>query len=764
MAKILVYDYGLCTEHASRLARDGHEVYYFVPWENAFPKSTPALIGENFDGLKRILNFWDYVDKVDIIVCFDTYFVDIAEYLWKHGYNVFVAGKSEILENNRWKSRLIQKELGLPVQSTKLIKGLDNLINFLKNNNNKVIKINTFRGDFETLKHTTYDETQAQYLGDIQRNVGAKSKLLEFIVEDLIEGVEPGHDGFVVDGEYPDWVMYGYERKGIGYIGRVVKYNELPKPLKLVTDKLKIVLKKLTPNRTFFSTEIIVDKKGTPYLIDPCYSEDTEVLTDQGWKFFKDLNGTERICTLNPETKEIEYQKPIAYQKYWYEGEMIRIINSSIDILTTPEHRHWIYTKKNKKLRPVEARNLPKSFSIPRTGKWNGIEVKYFVLPAYSNKWHSGKGRGIDKVKYESEKKIKMEDWLKFLGIYLAEGYCNKWCVNIAQKTKQKEIEEILKNLPFKYSKSKSGFRISSVQLTNYLKQFGKCNEKFVPSFVKELSPRLINIFLDAFILGDGSIRENGARRFYTTSSKLRDDIQELLLKAGSVGNYYVKIRRGSKMRVRSKEYIRNFDIYVINERKKYQNFLKEYNDNCIKKEFYRGFVYDVTVPNHIIYVRRNGKPLWSSNCFRAPMPVPSAIHLEIWENISDFIINAAKGKLIPLKPKAIYGVGVNFESSWAQEHWVALPDEIKNPEVRPFVKLRMACVIDGKYYSLPGFQSLGSVIGLGDTIQEALDNCKKNIEKSGIDKIKEVTYTLSGLEEIIKETIPEGRKVGIDF
>src|SRR3990167_10714389 len=41
-----------------------------------------------------------------------------------------------------------------------------------------------------------------------------------------------------------------------------------------------------------------------------CYDKETEVLTDSGWKFFAEITGTEKICTLNPATKEIEYQLP----------------------------------------------------------------------------------------------------------------------------------------------------------------------------------------------------------------------------------------------------------------------------------------------------------------------------------------------------------------------------------------------------------------------------------------------------------------------
>lgn len=411
--KILIYDFGLCTSVAEKLAQQGNEVYYFCPWENAFPKSSLAVIGEGLDGVERVRDFWDWVDKVDQIHFYDTFCSDIEGFLRKKGYKVFGAGESEILENNRWKSREVQQAVGLPTQHTVLIEGIEDLIEFLKENKNKVIKLNTFRGDIETFKHKEYDTTEAQYLGELMLNLGAKGKKVEFIAEDFIEGVEPGYDGFCIDGEYPAWAMFGYERKGTGYIGKVARYDELPEPIRLVNEKLKPVFKKFSPIRSFFSTEIRVGKDKKPYLIDPCV---------------------------------------------------------------------------------------------------------------------------------------------------------------------------------------------------------------------------------------------------------------------------------------------------------------------------------------------------------RSPMPVPTAIHLEIWDNISDFLVNAAEGKMIELKPKAKYGAGICFESDWAGNHWT----EIKFDEkYRDFIKLRMACKIDGRYYALPGFTSLGSVVGLGNTIQEAIDNVKKVADTL---EVKELNYSISGLENIVKEDIPEGKKYGIEF
>lgn len=265
---VLIFDHGLQTELAVRLARDFGEVKYYVPWEAAFPKSSLSIIGDGLEGVKRVSSFWDNVDDADLIVFPDTYLGDKAEYLVKHGKRVFGPCRSEILENNRWKTKQLMKKVGLPLQHCVKIKGFESLIEYLKKHDNVVVKLNTFRGDCETFIHDTYDTTQAQYLGDLLNKVGAKADILEFVIEDKIEGIEPGYDGFVVDGNYSNIAMWGYEKKGTGYIGKIDKNNNLPPSMKLINDKLAPALK-AGHGRTFMSTELIVTKDQNGYLIDP---------------------------------------------------------------------------------------------------------------------------------------------------------------------------------------------------------------------------------------------------------------------------------------------------------------------------------------------------------------------------------------------------------------------------------------------------------------------------------------------------------------
>lgn len=74
-----------------------------------------------------------------------------------------------------------------------------------------------------------------------------------------------------------------------------------------------------------------------------CYSDDTEILTSEGWINFNDLTLDMEVATLNPNTFIFTWQKPTEIQHYDYNGELIHIkTKNTLDLLVTPSHRHFI--------------------------------------------------------------------------------------------------------------------------------------------------------------------------------------------------------------------------------------------------------------------------------------------------------------------------------------------------------------------------------------------------------------------------------------
>jgi len=71
-----------------------------------------------------------------------------------------------------------------------------------------------------------------------------------------------------------------------------------------------------------------------------CYDNETKILTENGWKYFYDLNDNEEVATLNPETKKLEWQTPLEQQEFNYNNEMYKIIlEDGSDLLVSPEHK-----------------------------------------------------------------------------------------------------------------------------------------------------------------------------------------------------------------------------------------------------------------------------------------------------------------------------------------------------------------------------------------------------------------------------------------
>ena len=370
------------------------------------------------------------------------------------------------------------------------------------------------------------------------------------------------------------------------------------------------------------------------YMAGSCYDDQTEILTNEGWKLFADLDKTEKIATLNPKTNELEYQKPSKYIDEYYEGEMYFGSNKNIDIAVTPNHNMYVSKMKSaNRKKPfnfelVQMENLDDyDLTFKKDCIWNGEEKEFFVLEKYETK-----------LKVFDEIKFKMEDWLMFFGFWLGDGWTTSdgsrqvgICgVKENSVNRISDIEKMLISYGYKPKWTKDGkqLRIFNQQLWNYLSQFGKAKDKYVPKEIKNLSSNKLRILYDNYIITDGHERPNGRKTSYSVSKKLCDDFSEIALKIGTcatVKNHGIKesvfleetISNNGEVIQEERSIIGKSDVYSVNyyltEGKKPQVEPTLLRKN-IKKDFYFGRIYCVTVPNHILYVRRNGKSYWCGN------------------------------------------------------------------------------------------------------------------------------------------------------
>jgi hypothetical protein len=348
MSRILVLDYGNFLQQSIFLAEAGHEVLYYTAWEEAFPKFQRYLIGQGLENenFKKVMYPFFEIDNVDYIVNWDCVGQDIIEYLRNKGYKCFGAGKAALLENHREMGKLFLQKLGLPVMPWVMIKGLTALKEYLKQHRNKVVKIDTFRGDIDSFKAKDYQSVAPLLEQRIPQVLGAAAEDINFIVESDVstdDSVEIGSDVFFNGTKFLTPYCQGYEIDKAFYIGRFV--DKLPAVTQNTLDKLTPAFQKLN-YRGAFSTEEIVVSKNKSYLIDFC----TRLAAPLSVAYPIVIQNFDEVVLGCAEGEDVEIE-PIA--EYWgvlpLESSAARELYLSIDI--PDEYKYnivpYIYLKRN---------------------------------------------------------------------------------------------------------------------------------------------------------------------------------------------------------------------------------------------------------------------------------------------------------------------------------------------------------------------------------------------------------------------------------
>lgn len=261
---VLVVDRGLFVSIAESLVGVFGKVGYFAFWESGFTDGRELVLGQGLDGIDRVKYFEKDYHNYDLLVFPDVYDGWMIKDLRDAGLRVWGSGVGSELETLRWKTKERFKELGLPVNESHRVEGVNGLRKFLKETDKDwYVKVSLLRGLGETWHANGYDQSKG-FIDDFESKNGALSHVIHFILESPIEDAdEIGYDGYCVDGQFPETSMYGWEIKDEAYLGTVSSYENLPKEVRAVNDALSPVMLELQ-YRNFFSTEL-----RNEYCIDP---------------------------------------------------------------------------------------------------------------------------------------------------------------------------------------------------------------------------------------------------------------------------------------------------------------------------------------------------------------------------------------------------------------------------------------------------------------------------------------------------------------
>ncbi len=375
-----------------------------------------------------------------------------------------------------------------------------------------------------------------------------------------------------------------------------------------------------------------------------CHDSMTEVLTRGGWKFFRDVVAGDELATVNPEDGELTFEVPTRMVGFPYSGEMFRGSHDALDFLVTPDHkmvvRKW----------DEFARTLSSSYSfvdMKDVGWYAGLRNSV-VYRGASPLGETVTIPGVDHKRNDqrSDLTVPTASWLRFLGIFVAEGtlprlttpyrYVPKsgrsgevaedaparrrvhYKVQIAAfKEREKAfIREVFANLGVKALELKDRFTFENKRIYKALEGLGysgvRAPDKFVPDFVFEASGPEIREFLLGHFMGDGSI-QGGHISHHTSSKSLAEGLQRLIFLSGGWSSIGVRDPRATKMKD-GREVVGRHPRYRVSSWGS-RNLSLDRKAN-VTRESYEGMVYCAEVPtHHTLVTRRNGKILISGNC-----------------------------------------------------------------------------------------------------------------------------------------------------
>jgi len=440
-----------------------------------------------------------------------------------------------------------------------------------------------------------------------------------------------------------------------------------------------------------------------------CFSEDTEILTENGFKFHWEVQEGEKLATVDPVTGEMLYKSPskkFVYdwprqisavdskeaqlvgagnipivkdtkrrvQKLTLEDQMVHFKTNALDCLVTPNHKM-----------------LVRRGGDPTDPTWRSKRADQVAMldqfRCVADQW-SGNGEVPESVEIAGHK-IKLDDFVELAGYFVTEGYSriDSYQAVICQDPKSDLTERLEKliersKIPLKKyiqsgRESKIGeaeYRCSQATYVWYKKEaalffsknFGEgAKNKHLSAWIKNLPKPQLKILLEAMILGDGTTEccewdkltsagnmcrsKTTRHRFYTSSPQLARDVQEICFKLG----YASHTRRSDRSPISK---LPSYVISIIpSEGRKIRKgaFPVVYKRDQITQVPYSGkvFCYEV-FPHHTLVTRRNGKILVSQNSNDPDFPLSEDTQLLTEDGWKFYHEIAPKDKVATLNPK----------------------------------------------------------------------------------------------------------------
>jgi len=368
-----------------------------------------------------------------------------------------------------------------------------------------------------------------------------------------------------------------------------------------------------------------------------CYSEDTEFLTNDGWKSFDDITDDCLLATVfikdgitSRKFLGVEYQKPIDKFDSLYSGPMYHVYGIHTDSLVTANHR-MLFQKSERKSKNKHGWVLEEASSIPDT-----FDILIAPTPRKTTFSNKELFNGLP---------VPVRAYLSLMGWYLSDGCAtfdtdgdmHAKSIRISQKPGG-QLSGYMKRWNNKYGKIANGSIYTYTKqpneynkieheemildVRNYniaIRMIDECGykeNKRIPRYIFNLSKSLLECLLLALIRGDGTTREHKTKTdsyiYYSKLKTLASDVQELALMAGWEtalwGPYLNTDQEGRECWM--------YQVHLRQNPGQTRTLIRFQNVEKIYVEKQR--IVCFTVPNGTLITRRNGKVAIHGNCKHA--------------------------------------------------------------------------------------------------------------------------------------------------
>lgn len=436
--------------------------------------------------------------------------------------------------------------------------------------------------DFETLEE--HDNT---LVDNINNTIGEDDIL--FFLGDWSFGNYKSGDNYKKVKEFRDRLKVKEIHLILGnHDEEIVKHKELQELFTSVNHYLELTVVEPSDisNTKAFKQKIIMmhyalrvwnnSAQGAICLFGHCLDNATEILTDRGWLFFKDLKITDQCLSYDTETSTAVYSPIKKLHSFLYTGKMYSLKGRTVNFRATSKHRHLLKIPYSNNYEYI----LSEDFKFQQRNFLNSAKV-----------FHQG---------------LELSDL--YLRLYVqinADGsFENKSLVRFHLKKERKILRlcALLKELNIKYSLNKNeksgstkiNFRLP-IELSTY--RFKPLDSQLI-----NMSSHQVSLFFEEYIHTDGYMTSVNSLQIYSSREAEIDLIQQICVENGIRCNKLKRIRNLYTGWIVSINFNRNTSHINFKE--------QDLNVENVNSEE----VWCITTPLSNFLIRREGKTHFTGN------------------------------------------------------------------------------------------------------------------------------------------------------